>query len=307
MTATAVRASKHSVGLAILLACLSTLGHGQDPAPQPPAAIDPASLPFYCPMDPEIRAAGAAKCSKCGMDLVLGVTEPVEYHVKLRLDPPAAEAGKPVELAFEILDPRDGKRARDFSVVHDKLFHLLYVSNDLEVFRHEHPVLGDDGVFHHQTVFPKPGAYRLLADFYPANATPQLIPVTVTTKGFEQSLEVSIGRLEPNRDPKRGENVTISLRTEPAEPIAALKTLLFFELDTAEGLEPFLGAWAHMLSVSEDLVDMIHAHPAIADGGPQIQMNVIFPRPGMYRVWIQVQRQGKVNTVSFTIPVKKLG
>jgi hypothetical protein len=61
-----------------------------------------------------------------------------------------------------------------------------------------------------------------------------------------------------------------------------------------------------MLSVSEDLVDMIHAHPAIADGGPLIQMNVIFPRPGMYRVWIQVQRKGTVNTVSFTIPVQKL-
>jgi hypothetical protein len=257
-------------------------------------------------MDPEIRAAAASKCSKCGMDLVLGVTEPVEYNIKLRLDPPAIEAGEPVELQFEILDPRDNKRAREFSVVHDKLFHLLYVSNDLEVFRHEHPVLGDDDIFRHQTVFPKPGAYRLLADFYPTSATPQLIPVTVTTKGFEQSLEESIGRLGPNRAPQRGENLTISLRTEPAEPIAALKTLLFFELDTAEGLEPFLGAWAHMLSVSEDLVDMIHAHPAIADGGPLIQMNVIFPRPGMYRVWIQVQRKGTVNTVSFTIPVQKL-
>jgi hypothetical protein len=50
----------------------------------------------------------------------------------------------------------------------------------------------------------------------------------------------------------------------------------------------------------------MHAHPAIADGGPHIQMNVIFPRPGMYRVWLQVQRDGKLNTVSFTIPVKKL-
>jgi hypothetical protein len=306
MTATAVLSPKIIVRFVILLAAVTAFASGQDQVPQQPAAIDPADQPFYCPMDPEIRAAAASKCSKCGMDLVLGVTEPVEYSIKLRLDPPAIEAGEPVELEFEILDPRDNKRAREFSVVHDKLFHLLYVSNDLEVFRHEHPVLGDDGIFRHETVFPKPGAYRLLADFYPTSAAPQLIPVTVTTKGFEQGLEESIGRIEPNRAPQRGENVTISVRTEPSEPIAALKTLLFFELDTAEGLEPFLGAWAHMLSVSEDLVDMIHAHPAIADGGPLIQMNVIFPRPGMYRVWIQVQRKGTVNTVSFTIPVQKL-
>lgn len=300
-----MRASKTIICCAILLAAIATLGQGQDQSPDQPA-IDPADKPFYCPMDPEIRAASAAKCSKCGMDLVLGVTEPVEYDLNLSLDPPAVEAGRAVELQFEILDPRDGKRATEFSVVHDKLFHLLYVSHDLEVFRHEHPVLREDGIFHHQTVFPKPGAYRLLADFYPANATPQLIPITVTTKGFEQSLEESTGGLEPDRDPERGENVGVSLRTEPAEPIAALKTLLFFELDTAEGLEQFLGAWAHMLSVSEDLVDMIHAHPAIADGGPLIQMNVIFPRPGMYRIWVQVQRKGQVNTVSFTIPVKRL-
>ena len=306
MTATAVRRSNNIAWCVILVAAVSAAAWDQNQAAQEPAGGDPADQPFYCPMDPEIRAATAGKCSKCGMDLMLGVTEPVEYEIKLRLDPPGVEAGRPVDLQFEILDPRDGKRAREFSVVHDKLFHLLYVSHDLEVFRHEHPVLGDDGIFRHRTIFPKPGAYRLLADFYPAHATPQLTPVTVTTKGFEQGLEESIGTLKPDREPQRGENVTISLRTEPAEPIAALKTLLFFELDTAEGLEPFLGAWAHMLSVSEDLVDMIHAHPAIADGGPLIQMNVIFPRPGMYRVWIQVQRQGKVNTVSFTLPVKAL-
>ena len=301
----AVRRSSRIVCFAVLLAATAELLPGQSEGANPSAG-EPAEAPFYCPMDPEIRAKGAGKCSKCGMDLVPGVAEPVEYVVKVRLDPPAAEPGKPVELQFEIIDPRDGQRAREFSAVHDKLFHLLYVSHDLAVFRHEHPVLGDDGIFRLATVFPKPAAYRLLTDFYPAGATPQMIPVTVTTAGFEQGLEASLGRLEADQEPQRGDNLTVSLRTEPAEPIAALKTLLFFELDTAEGLEPFLGAWAHMLAVSEDLVDMIHAHPAIAGGGPLIQMNVIFPRPGMYRIWVQVQREGSVNTVSFIVPVTKL-
>lgn len=305
MTATAVRRCRNIVWFAALLAAIAAVLPGQTESATP-AAGDPAVAPFYCPMDPEIRAKLPGKCSKCGMDMVLGVAESVEYVVKLRLDPPAVEPGKPVELQFEIIDPRDGKRAREFSVVHDKLFHLLYVSHDLEVFRHEHPILGDDGIFRLETAFPKPAIYRLLADFYPSGATPQMIPATVTTAGFEHSLEESLGRLQADREPQRGENLTISLRSEPAEPIAALKALLFFELDTAEGLEPFLGAWAHMLAVSEDLVDMIHAHPASAGGGPLIQMNVIFPRPGMYRIWVQAQRDGKANTVSFTVPVRKL-
>jgi len=98
----------------------------------------------------------------------------------------------------------------------------------------------------------------------------------------------------------------VELTTEPAEPIAGLKTLLFFRLTPSEGLEPYLGAWGHLLAASGDLVDVIHTHPFIADGGPQVQFNVIFPREAIYRVWVQFQREGKVNTVAFNIPVKRL-
>ena len=85
-----------------------------------------------------------------------------------------------------------------------------------------------------------------------------------------------------------------------------MKTLLFFTLDPADGLEQYLGAWGHMLAASEDLVDMIHTHPFIAAGGPQVQFNLIFPRPGIYRLWVQFQRKGVVNTVAFNVPVAEL-
>jgi hypothetical protein len=62
-----------------------------------------------------------------------------------------------------------------------------------------------------------------------------------------------------------------------------------------------------MLVASSDLIDMIHEHPFIADGGPEIQFNVIFPRAKSYRVWVQFQRKGVVNTAHFDIPVKELG
>jgi hypothetical protein len=58
--------------------------------------------------------------------------------------------------------------------------------------------------------------------------------------------------------------------------------------------------------VSDDLVDTIHDHPFIADGGPDMQFNIFFPREAAYRVWIQFQRKGVVNTVAFTIPVTAL-
>ena len=87
---------------------------------------------------------------------------------------------------------------------------------------------------------------------------------------------------------------------EPPVPLAGLKTMLFFRLKPADGLEPYLGAWAHMLAASDDLIDLMHTHPFLADGGPQVQFNVIFPRARTYRMWVQFQRKGVVNTAVFT-------
>ena len=269
-----------------------------------PAAAEP--LPFVCPMDPDIRSATAGACSRCGMQLVLGLPVPAEYQVQLTTAPAAVRAGEPVQLSFEVMRPKGGLRQFEFETVHEKLFHLFWVSHDLEVFRHEHPVLGEDGIFRIETVFDRPGVYRMMGDFYPTGGTPQMIPMTLTTSGFEEPLEMLARRLSADRDPKRGRNVGVSLRTDPPQPLAGLLTLLFFELNTARGLQKYLGAWAHMLAVKDDLVTMMHAHPSIADGGKLIQMNVIFPEPGMYRVWVQVQRKGKVSTLPFTVGVSGL-
>lgn len=263
-------------------------------------------LPFLCPMDPDIRAAAPGVCSRCGMKLVLGLPAPLEYPVLLRTDPAAVRPGSRVELQFEVLHPLSGVRQVEFETVHEKLFHLFWVSHDLEEFRHEHPRLDKDGLFRLDAVFDRPGTYRLMGDFFPKDGTPQMVPLTLTTSGFEEPLAALRPRLREDRSAKKDQNVTVSLRTEPANPISGLLTLLFFELDTAKKLRKFLGAWAHMLAVKDDLITMMHAHPTIADGGKQIQMNVIFPEPGMYRIWVQVQRGKKVNTVPFTIAVSGL-
>ena len=82
---------------------------------------------------------------------------------------------------------------------------------------------------------------------------------------------------------------------------------MHFRVKPDDGLEKYLGAWGHMLVASSDLIDTIHEHPFIADGGPQIQFNVIFPRAKPYRVWVQFQRKGVVNTAHFDVLVKELG
>ena len=263
-----------------------------------------APVEFICPMDPDVRSAKPGRCPRCGMQLVAGVFDILEYPVSLRLHPEAPHPGEAVQLSFTVGHPQNRSRVRVFEVTHERLLHLFIVGQDLEFFRHEHPQLGSDGVFRLTTVFPTSGMYRLLSDFYPRHGTPQLIESTVVVSGGP----IAAGtRLIPDLAPKRSANLEASLTLEPTRPIAGLKTLLFFDLNPGAGLERYLGAWGHMLAVSEDLVDMIHNHPFLGDGGPHVQFNLIFPRPVAYRLWVQFQRQGIVNTVRFDVPVSRLG
>ncbi len=264
------------------------------------------AVEFTCPMDRDVRSPSPGKCPRCGMTLVANLPEPVEYPVDLRVNPPRVPSAQPIQLEFRIADPRTGAPVKQFEIVHEKLFHLFIVGQDLKYFAHVHPQLGADAVFRLDTSLPKPGTYRLLADFYPTGGTPQLAPKTITTAGYTAPLEAGIPRLAPDLSPQHGENLVAELKLDPPQPIAGKKTMMFVHLTPAEGLQPYIGAWAHLLAVSDDLVDTIHGHPFIADGGPDMQFNIFFPREAVYRVWIQFQRQGVVNTVAFTIPVTAL-
>ncbi len=263
------------------------------------------AVEFTCPMDRDVRSKTPGKCPRCGMTLVANLPDPVEYPVELRIDPPQIPSARPIALEFRVADPETGAPVKHFEIVHEKLFHLFIVSQDLAYFAHLHPEF-DGEVFRLNTVLPKPGTYRLLADFYPTGGTPQLAPKTITTAGYTTPLEAAIPLLAPDLSPKRGENLTVELKLDPPQPIAGQKTMLFVHLSPADGLEPYIGAWAHLLAVSDDLVDTIHDHPFIANGGPDMQFNIFFPREAVYRVWIQFQRKGVVNTVAFTLSAMAL-
>jgi hypothetical protein len=257
---------------------------------------------FVCPMDPDVRSSQAGVCPRCGMKLATNIPDPVEYHMDLTTTPRALKPLEKTRMEFFIHDPWKDRQVTKFQVVHEKLFHMFVVSQDLEFFLHNHPIYSPDGSFYYDLEFPKPGMYRVLGDFYPDGATPQLIAKTILVPGTPPP-PVALTR---DYSAKQAENLQVELTTDPPQPIAGIKTLLYFHIKPGEGFEKYLGAWGHMLVASDDLIDLIHTHPFIADGGPQIQFNVTFPRPRPYRVWVQFQSKGVVNTAHFDIPVTEL-
>lgn len=256
---------------------------------------------YVCPMDPDVRSNQPGFCLRCGMKLAAGLPDPAEYRMDMAVTPHLLRARQKVKLGFTVRDPWKGLPVRRFQVVHERLFHLFVVSQDLQFFAHDHPALLPGGTFSYETAFPTPGMYRLLADFYPDGATPQLVAKTLIVPGGARPAAA------PPRDysPKDCENLRVELSTDPPHPIAGMKTLMFFRISPADGFEPYLGAWGHMLAASSDLIDLIHTHPFLANG-PLVQFNVEFPRAGTYRVWVQFQRKGVVNTARFDVPVARL-
>jgi hypothetical protein len=257
---------------------------------------------YVCPMDPDVRSNKPGVCSRCGMALREGIPDPVEFHLDLSVTPPAVKVNQPEQLRFAVHDPWKNRPVGNFQIVHEKLFHMFVVGENLEFFVHDHPVFQPNGDFTYNISFPIAGMYRILGDFYPDGATPQLIAKTVIVPGTPPPPAV----LPRDYSTKQTENLQVEMTTDPPQPIAAQKTLIYFRLSPGDGLEKYIGAWAHMLTASDDLIDLIHTHPFIADGGTQMEFTMEFPRARTYRVWVQFQRKGVVNTAHFDVPVKEL-
>lgn len=258
-------------------------------------------LDYVCPMDPDVRSATPGICPRCGMKLVTGIPDPEEFPLRLALLPAMVRPGEKVELVFSVENPDTQKTVEHFETVHERLFHLFIVSADLKYFVHDHPKYDGRGEFRYSTAFPKPGMYRVLGDFYPSGATPQLAPKTIFVAGEPVSLaEV---KLSPDLAAQTSQNSQVELALDPPQAVAGAPIRLDFRFKPAGGLERYLGAWAHMLAASDDLIDLLHEHPISADSG-QIEFNLTFPRARTYRVWVQFQREGVVNTVAFNVPVE---
>ncbi|GEM_PF-1264849 len=270
---------------------------------------------YWCPMDPQVRSSKPGKCPKCGMQLVpLDPGEYVQYPVTLKTVPSPVAAGRPAKLTFAIHNPHTDAVVKNFELVHTKIFHLFVISHDFTFFEHIHPTEQKDGSFVIETTVPKPGPYQTFSDFFPSGGSPQVVQKTFVTAGYTGSLLAARAHLTPDAQLEKTVNGT-RVRLDSSGYIAEFKqTLTFTITDEATGqpvkdMEQYLGAWAHLLMLSEDMGDYVHGHATMDsnhDGATQLNLDLIFPRATNYRLWIQFQRGGRVITVPFTVKTKRL-
>jgi hypothetical protein len=255
---------------------------------------------FFCPMHPDQRSETPSRCPVCTMPMVPVPPARFDtYPVDLRVT--ATTGGARLRIA--VVNPRSRTTVRRFTIVHERSLHLFVVGGDLTFVAHEHPVQQPDGVFMIDVALPKTGAYMAIAEFLPEGGTPQMVQRMFTTgEAFPHSalpaVDVApkaVGGMRVSADFSR-------LKAGEVSPIA-------FRVDDAVSgapapLEPYLGAAAHLLIVSDDLTEAIHGHPNEQFRDPGVTFMPLIPRAGRYKAWIQFQRAGAVSTASFVFEVQ---
>jgi len=266
---------------------------------------------YWCPMHPDVRGKPGDKCPICGMALVrAAAADYAAYVLDVETVPRVLRPRQKGQVRFLVRDPRSLATVKRFDLVHERVFHLFVIGQDLEYFRHVHPVLRQNGSLDVDIELPRAGVYQLIADFMPEGGSPQLLQKSIVTAGYTGPL-VSPPALKRDTGDKVIDGTRVKL-TMP-EPVAGREQLVTFDLeDSVSGaplrdLEPYLGAAGHLLLVSADLSIASHSHPVAeisSAGGPTVVFQMIFPRAGDYRMWVQFQRHGEVLTSSFTVPVR---
>jgi hypothetical protein len=227
-----------------------------------------------------------------------------ENGYTLDLRTPRVTAGKRADLRFTVRDD-SGRAVTAYRREHGKELHLIVASRDLGTYRHLHPTRAADGTWSTPVDLPQAGGYRVFADFTPARKgaegltlgadlaaagpyAPKDLPApsrTARTAGYEVELT---GTLRP------GTASELCLKvSRDGKPVT--------------NLQPYLGAYGHLVALRSGDLAYLHVHPNGEPGdgktrpGPDISFTATAPSAGSYRLFLDFQHEGKVHTAAFTV------
>jgi hypothetical protein len=205
--------------------------------------------------------------------------------------------GQARPFAFRVLGP-EGKPLTTYTTTHDKDLHLIVVRRDLSGFQHVHPTLGSDGTWSIPLSVSAPGQYRVFADFQPA----------ARAEGLTLGADVAApGDYQPRPLPAPARTATVddyqvALDGELHPGSASTLTLTVSKDGVpVRDLEPYLGAYGHLVALRDGDLAFLHVHPEeSATAGPAITFMAEVPSPGAYRLFLDFQHGGTVRTAAFT-------
>ncbi len=211
----------------------------------------------------------------------------------------AVAAGR-TRLDFRVLTS-SGRPLLDYTREHDKDLHLIVVRRDLTGFQHVHPTLDRSTGTWSVDVRLTPGVWRVVADFTPEGwegitladdlaVAGAFVPRPLPADDRTAIIETSEG------------TYTVALEGDTA-PGASTVLTTRIELDgrPVTDLEPYLGAFGHLVAIRAGDLGYLHVHPEEGAAGPGIDFATAFPEPATYRLFLDFQHRGVVRTAAFTV------
>ncbi|MFK4043218.1 hypothetical protein ACI2LC_46110 [Nonomuraea wenchangensis] len=296
---TAVKLGSYVLGLAVVFGGALGVGKAVGPVATPPAE-DHAAM--AAPTASASAGHGEHATQQQAKDNTAGGLQVSENGYTLNPLTTTIKPGEPADFRFAVTGP-DGKPVTDYQVEHDKKLHLIVASRDLKTFQHVHPEMAPDGVWSVKLTLPDAGPYRAFADFAPTGGDaltlgtdltvagdyrPEALPAqsrTAAVDGYEVTLD---GDLAP------GQSSRLTLKvSKDGEPVT--------------DLQPYLGAYGHLVALRARDLAYLHVHPDGEPGdgktkpGPEIVFYAEVPSTGDYRLFLDFQHEGEVRTADFTL------
>lgn len=197
-------------------------------------------------------------------------------------------------IAFTITGP-DGHPVTDFDVEHEKQLHLIAVRRDGSGYQHVHPVLGEDGTWR-TDVDLVPGAWRIFADFTPAGGEGLTLGADVMVPGRSGAVD------KTHTTTATVDGYTVTLTGDlAAESSSDLTISVERDGDPVTDLEPYLGAFGHLVALRAGDLAYLHVHPEQSDPGPDVPFVAEVPSAGDFHLYFDFQHDGVVRTAEFFV------
>ena len=278
------------LGLAVVFG--AAMGVGATLSPDPAVGATTHSQPSEVPAVQEATAA----------ELPAGLSS-TENGYTLRLAQTRVDAGKQILLSFRITDAT-GAAVTRFVDNHEKQLHLIVVRRDMAGFQHVHPTMDSTGTWS-VPVDLSPGDYRVFADFIPAGGEALALGADVHVAGRYDPLPLPAPATTATVD---GFIVKLSGSPKANEP-----SMLTFSVSRdgkpVTDLQPYLGAYGHLVALRASDLAYLHVHPmgepgdGVTTAGPEIGFHTTFPSDGDYRLFLDFKHQNVVRTAEFTVSV----
>ena len=155
--------------------------------------------------------------------------------------------------------------------------------------------------------------YTLFSDYKPTGQAEQVSVLKLGVHGTKPVAPI----INSNATEKTVAATIVRFNVSPTPLKANEDTLVTFDLLQAANrqpvtdLLPYLGEKGHLVIIKQSpnltRADYIHAHAMQKSEGSMIQFMPHFPQPGLYKLWGQFNRDGKIITVDFWADVRQPG